>query len=129
MSTPAATSLPAPLSNREIRDLKARAQHLNAVTKLGKSGLSPEFLAAVDVELNHHGLVKIKLTEQKDQRYELADQIAQKTASQLICVIGHVIVIYRPQRETETSPATPTGPAGNAARRTGVAHREKPSGS
>lgn len=129
MSTPAATPPPAPLSNREIRDLKARAQHLNAVTKLGKSGLSPEFLAAVDVELNHHGLIKIKLTEQKDQRHELADQIAQKTASQLICVIGHVIVIYRPKRETEPGPTTPTKPDGNAARRTGTARREKPSGS
>lgn len=129
MSATPATSLPAPLSNREIRDLKARAQHLNAVTKLGRSGLSPEFLAAVDVELNHHGLIKIKLTEQKDQRYELADQIAQKTASQLICVIGHVIVIYRPKRETETAPATPTSPAGKAAGRTGPAQREKSSGS
>ena len=61
MSTTPSTTPPAPLSNREIRDLKARAQHLNAVTKLGKGGLSPEFLAAVDTELNHHGLIKIKI--------------------------------------------------------------------
>lgn len=86
-----------PLSNREIRELKARAQKLNAVTKFGKGGLSPEFLAGVDRELAHHELIKVKLTEQKDQRFELAEQIATRTGSHLLNVIGHVLILYRPK--------------------------------
>ena len=37
-----------PLSNSEIRSLKARAQRLKATLKIGKEGLSPGFLAALD---------------------------------------------------------------------------------
>lgn len=100
-----ATPLP-PLSNREIRDLKSRAQKLHAVTKLGKGGLSPEFVAGVDRELTHHELIKVKLTELKDQRFELAEQIASRTGSHLVCVIGHVVVLYRPKPEGEGTAPT-----------------------
>lgn len=96
-----------PLSNREIRELKSRAQKLNAVTRLGKGGLSPEFLVGVDRELAHHELIKVKLTELKDQRFEIADQIASRTNSHLIGVIGHVIVLFRPKPSETTTPPAP----------------------
>jgi len=104
-STPAVPLTP--LTNREIRELKGRAQRLTAVTRLGKGGLSPEFIAGVDRELTHHGLIKVKLTELKDQRFEIADQIAAKTNCHLLGVIGHVIVLYRlkPEPAASTTPA------------------------
>jgi len=108
-----------PLSNRETRELKARAQRLNAVTKLGKGGISPEFITGVNRELTHHELIKVKLTEFKDQRFELAEQIAARTASHLVSVIGHVLVLYRPkpQPETATPSAAPATPPARAASR------------
>ena len=37
-----------PLTNAQIRDLKAQAQRLKATLKIGKEGISPAFLAALD---------------------------------------------------------------------------------
>ena len=45
----------APLTNPQIRALKAQAQRLKATLKIGKEGVSPQFLAALDLELDWHG--------------------------------------------------------------------------
>ena len=113
---PAPVALP-PLSNREIRDLKGRAQRLNAVTKLGKGGMSDEFITGVDRELTHHGLIKVKLTELKEQRFEVAEQIAARTQCYLIGVIGHVVVLYRPKPEPAAAAATAVRPSARAEKR------------
>lgn len=108
---PTSGSIPAPvlpkLSNREVRELKGRAQRLDAVTRLGKGGVSDEFIAGVDRELARHGLIKVKLTELKEQRFEVADQMAARTQAYLIGVIGHVVVLYRPKPEVDPSTPAP----------------------
>jgi RNA-binding protein len=86
---------PATLSGAEIRKLRSRAQLLEAVTRLGKGGVSPEFLAGLDRELTAHELVKVRLSELKDQRHEVGERLARETGSHLVTVIGHVVVLYR----------------------------------
>jgi RNA-binding protein len=83
------------LSQKEIRQFKARAQLLKPTLKVGKQGLSAEFLAALDEALKHHELLKVKFDEFKDQRKQLAPQMAERTGSQLIWIVGHVAVLYR----------------------------------
>ncbi len=70
-----------PLSNSEIRSLKARAQRLKATLKIGKEGLSPGFLAALDAALRHHELLKVKFEHFKDQKKELAPELAAKSST------------------------------------------------
>jgi RNA-binding protein len=86
-----------PLSKSEIRKLKARAQRLEATVRLGRGGLSPAFLAGLDRELTLHELVKVRLSDLKDQRHEIGDQLARESGSHLVTVIGHVVVLYRPK--------------------------------
>ncbi len=86
-----------PLSNARIRELKARAQRLKATLKVGKEGLSPQFLAALDEALKHHELLKVKFDEFKDQKKELAPQLAEKSGSYLVTRVGNVVVLYRPK--------------------------------
>ena len=86
-----------PLSNRETRELKGRAQRLEAILKLGKAGLTEGFIKSLDQALKDHELVKLKLTDFKDQRKEIAPQLAEKTGSHLIALVGHVVVLYRPK--------------------------------
>jgi RNA-binding protein len=83
------------LSNAQIRELKAQAQRLKATLKVGKEGLSPQFLAALDEVLKHHELVKVKFDEFKEQKKELAPQLAEKSGSRLIMRVGNVAVLYR----------------------------------
>jgi RNA-binding protein len=85
------------LTNAQVRNLKAQAQRLKAALKVGKEGLSPQFLAALDEVLKHHALVKVKFDEFKEQKMELAPQLAEKSDSHLVTRVGNVVVLYRPK--------------------------------
>jgi RNA-binding protein len=87
------------LSNPEIRTLKAAAQRMKATFKIGKAGLSPQFLHSVDEGLKHHELIKVKFDEFKEQKKELAPILAEKTSSHLIMQVGNVVVLYRQKPE------------------------------
>jgi RNA-binding protein len=88
-----------PLTNAEIRALKAQAQRLKSTFKVGKEGLSPQFLAALNGALEHHELVKVKFDEFKEQKKELAPQLAENTNSHLVTRVGNVAVLYRAKPE------------------------------
>jgi RNA-binding protein len=79
-----------------IRELKGRAQRLDPVLHFGKAGLSYAFIRSVDDALAAHALIKIRFVEGKADRKALAAAIAEKTASHLVTVVGHVAVFYRP---------------------------------
>jgi RNA-binding protein len=85
------------LTNPQVRALKAQAQKLKAALKVGKEGLSPRFLAALDDVLKHHELVKVKFDEFKEQKRELTPQLAEKSRSHLVTRVGNVVVLYRPK--------------------------------
>ncbi len=94
------------LTNAQVRDLKARGQRLKATLKVGKEGLSAGFLAALDQALNHHELLKVKFDDLKEQKHELAPQMAEQSGSRLVMLVGNVALLYRPrpQADAEQSP-------------------------
>ena len=94
-----------PLNNSQIRKFKAAAQRLEPILKVGKAGLSEGFIRSVTEALAQHELVKIKFADFKDQKKELAPQLAEKTASHLVMRVGNVMVLHRPRPAAE-SPAT-----------------------
>jgi RNA-binding protein len=92
--------MPVPLSNALKRDLKARAQRLEPVLRLGHGGASEAFLKSLDEALGLHELVKIKFMEFKDEKKTLAPEIAAKSGSELIMRVGNVAVYYRPKAKS-----------------------------
>lgn len=86
-----------PLPNPQLRKLKAAAQLLEPMFKVGKAGLSEGFVKSVSEALDLHELVKIKFVEFKEQKRELGEQLADKTASHLVMRVGHVVVLHRPK--------------------------------
>jgi RNA-binding protein len=92
-----AVSAPTPLTNAEKRALKARAQRLDAVVKLGHGGMSEAFLKSLDAALAQHGLVKMKFSDHKEEKKTLAPQIAAQTRSVLVAQVGNVAVFFRPK--------------------------------
>jgi RNA-binding protein len=95
-----------PLGNSQIRKFKAAAQHLEPILKIGKAGLSDGFVQSVNTALGQHELVKIKFTDFKDQKKEMAPQLAGKTSSHLVMRVGNVMVLHRPR----PAPAPATEP-------------------
>ena len=89
------------LTSAEKRALKSKAQLLEPIVKLGHAGMTDAFLQSLDSALNLHGLVKMKFTDFKEQKRELAPQIAEKTGSELIMQVGNVVVLYRRKPERE----------------------------
>ena len=93
-----------PLNNSQIRKFKAAAQRLEPILKVGKAGLSEGFIRSVTEALAQHELVKIKFADFKDQKKELAPQLAEKTASHLVMRVGNVMVLHRPRPAAESPP-------------------------
>ncbi len=84
-----------PLNSHERSQLKSRAQRMDAIAKIGKHGLSEALLKSINEALQHHDLVKVKFDEFKEQKRELAPELALKTSSELVTLIGNVAVLYR----------------------------------
>ena len=87
------------LTNPELRKLKARAQRLEPMFKVGKAGLSDGFVNGLSNALSSHELIKVKFAEFKEDKHELAPELAEKTSSHLIMRVGNVAVYFRPRPE------------------------------
>ncbi len=92
MTAPAAKP---PLKGSDRHYLRAIAHHLRPVVHIGKTGLTPRVLAAIDEALDHHELIKVRFQDYKAQKRELAQTITQASASEMIGAIGHVYMFYR----------------------------------
>ena len=103
------TASAAPAATPRLRDLKAAAQPLRPLLWIGKSGVTSEFLAALNQALETHELVKVKFEAFKDQKKLLAPELAEKTGSRLVLRVGNVAVYYRPR--AGAPPAAPHRPS------------------
>lgn len=88
-----------PLTSKDRKQLKSRAQRLDPVAHIGKAGLSPALIKAVDEALARHELIKVKFDGFKEQKRELAPELATQTASELVTLIGNVAVLFRKRPE------------------------------
>ena len=75
--------------------LRSLAHHLKPVVMVGKNGIGGQFIVYVDAALNDHELIKIKFGEFKEEKKEMSAQIAGETQSEVVGIIGHVVVFYR----------------------------------
>ena len=92
-----------PLENRELRALKARAQLLKPLLRVGKDGISPALLKSLDEALTHHELVKVKFDQLKEQKKELMPLLADKASAHIVQRVGNVMVLFRRKKAELTS--------------------------
>lgn len=93
------------LTNPEIRKLKASAQRLEPVVRVGKSGLTPAVLQSIEQALTARELIKIRFDHDRDERDVLAGKVAEATGATLIMQVGKVAVFYRQRKETQNANA------------------------
>ena len=91
------------LTNPEIRKLKAEAQRLESIERVGKGGLTASVLASIELALTTRQLIKIRFSHERDERAALAGQIAATTGAALIMQVGKVAVLYRPKPAAESA--------------------------
>jgi RNA-binding protein len=77
------------------KQLKAQAHILKPVIIIGQAGLTESVLKEIDITLNTHELIKIKIRAEKEIRTQLSKQIIEETQAELIQSIGQIIAVYR----------------------------------
>jgi len=90
-----------PLSGNQRKFLRAEAHHLEAAVRVGKEGLTPGLLTAIDQALDAHELIKIRFVALKEEKAVAIPEIEGRTASACVGVVGHVGIFYRQQPDPE----------------------------
>lgn len=75
--------------------LRALAQHLQPIVMVGKEGLSENVVKALDEALACHELVKVKFQANKEGTRDISENLAKKTKSDVVSVIGFTSVFYK----------------------------------
>ena len=78
-----------------LRELKARSQKLKAVIHVGHEGVTEAVIAALDQALSDHSLIKVRFTDHKSERKQLAADLASQTNSRQILLVGHTVTLFR----------------------------------
>jgi len=69
---------------------------LKPVVMLGQKGLTEAVLSELEIALDHHELVKIKLSvDDRDARKQLVEEICQRCQAEVVQSIGKTLSIYR----------------------------------
>lgn len=93
--------MPIHLRPRQRATLKARAHKLEPVVQLGQGGASEKVVAEVDRSLTAHGLIKVKLAGDRDERDALATALSEKTDASIVQQVGRIVVLWRPRPDDE----------------------------
>lgn len=88
------------------KQLKAQAHSLKPVIIVGQAGLTESVLKEIEITLDIHELIKIKIRAERDDRKQIRDQIVTDTHSELIQSIGQIIVVYRKKPEQKQEKVT-----------------------
>jgi len=78
--------------------LRGLAHHLDPVVRVGKGGVSPGVLEAVERALLDHELIKVRMREPEDKQ-GMSAALAEGTGAELVGLIGHTAILYRPHPE------------------------------
>ena len=89
------------LSSSERKYLRSRAHHLEPVVLIGKNGIKNGTIESINKVLQTRGLIKIKFREFKDEKLSLSEKIAELTNSQVVGVIGHTVIIFRQNPDSD----------------------------
>jgi len=83
-------------SGSERRALRARAQSIQPSAHIGQGGIAP-VLPNILAAFTHTDLIKVHFDRHKEDKKALAAELAERTSSELVQVIGHNAVLYRPR--------------------------------
>ncbi len=85
-----------PLTEQAKRELRGRGHTLKPVVSIGNAGLSKAVLREIELSLEHHELMKIKIGgADREQRKTIITGICDSCGAELIQAVGHIALIYR----------------------------------
>jgi RNA-binding protein len=89
-----------PLTPKIKQQLKAKAHKLKPVIMIGNNGLTDAVNKEIDRALLDHELIKIRiLTNDRDLRRAIFNELCDVNRAELVQVIGSIGVIYRQNQD------------------------------
>ena len=83
------------MNSADKKKLRAEAHTLKPIVMIGQSGLTAAVLAEIELALDSHELIKVKIRAERDERKLISEKICTDTGAELIQSIGQIAVIYR----------------------------------
>jgi putative YhbY family RNA-binding protein len=107
------------LTPAEKKALKAQAHALDPVVLIGDKGLTPNIIKEIDMSLNAHSLIKVRVAgDDREARLEYAQVICEETGAFLVQHIGKLLVLFRPKIENAEKTNTKNQPKSKGPRQT-----------
>jgi len=83
------------LTEKQKRELRGRGHTLKPVVSIGNSGLSKAVLRELELSLEHHELMKVRISgADRDERSRMIEQICTTFGTDLVQAIGHTALLY-----------------------------------
>lgn len=90
------------LTGKQKRFLRSKAHHLQPIFQVGKGGVNENMIKQIAEALEARELLKISILQNCDEdRETVAENIVQGTGSELVQIIGRIIVLYKESRENK----------------------------
>jgi RNA-binding protein len=84
------------LPEKTRRELRGRGHALKPVVSIGNAGLSPAVLRELELSLEHHELMKVRIGGAgRAQRRQIIEDICRQLGAELVQAVGHVALVYR----------------------------------
>lgn len=88
------------MTSKQRAYLRALSNKLDAIFQVGKNGLNENLIKQVDDALEARELIKLSVLETApDENYSIANELASKTTSILVQIVGNKITLYRPRKK------------------------------
>jgi RNA-binding protein len=92
----------AELTGAQRKYLRGMAHYLKPVVQMGKNGLTDTVVESIDKALSDHELIKVRIAVPADGgKREMADEIAERTQSAWVGLVGFIVILYRQQEDPE----------------------------
>lgn len=84
------------MTTKQRSKLRSLAQTIEPIGQIGKGGISDNMIAGLSSALEARELIKVTvLKNAEDEAKYLADDLAAELNAEVVCTIGHKIVLYR----------------------------------
>lgn len=84
------------LTKEKILELRQKVHSLSPVVIIGNDGLTQNVVKEINVALNAHELIKIRINAaNREIKMQIANEICEQSNATQIQMIGHILAIYR----------------------------------
>lgn len=90
------------LTGKQKRFLRSKAHHLQPIFQVGKGGVNENMIKQIKDALEARELLKVSILQNCEEDKEtVAEDIVRGTGSELVQIIGRIIVLYKESKENK----------------------------